>query len=192
MSAEPNVQPVTEPSTFRRLHWGCGGYPAPGWINSDRGDYPGVQLVCDILDGLPLETGSIDYTVSIHALPEIPYPDVFPASAELHRVLKPGGFLRLGLPDLDKGIEAYVEGDRDYFLVPDEHAQTISGKLITQMTWYGFSRMLFTVEFAEEILLKVGFSRVVQCAYGQTTSPYPEIVDLDSRERESFYVEAIR
>ncbi len=77
--------------TTRRLHWGCGGSAAPGWINSDRGEYPGVDLVCDIRDGLPLAGESVDYAVSIHALPEIPYGDLVPALQELRRVLKPGG-----------------------------------------------------------------------------------------------------
>ena len=38
-------------------------------------------------------------------------------------MLKPGGILRLALPDIDKGFEAYRNGDRDYFLVPDEECE---------------------------------------------------------------------
>jgi ubiquinone/menaquinone biosynthesis C-methylase UbiE len=174
----------------RRLNWGCGGYPAEGWINSDKGDYEGVQLVCDILEGLPLEDDSIDYAVSIHALPEIPYPQVVPVLQELRRVLKPGGVLRLCLPDLDKGIRAYLDGNRGYFLVPDDDARTISGKLITQVVWYGYSRTPFTHDWIEELLLKAGFSRVDHVAFGKTASPFGEIVGLDSRERESLLVEA--
>ena len=83
----------------RRLNWGCGEHPDPGWINSDIKDTPGVDVACDIRDGLPLETDSIDYVSSIHALPEIPYGDLVGALGELRRVLKPGGVLRLGLPD---------------------------------------------------------------------------------------------
>jgi len=37
-----------------RLNWGCGPEPIPGWINSDRLDARGVDLCCDIRDGLPL------------------------------------------------------------------------------------------------------------------------------------------
>jgi len=42
--------------------------------------------------------------------------DYVPVLAELRRVLKPGGVLRLVLPDLLKGVDAYRRGDRDYFL----------------------------------------------------------------------------
>src|SRR5689334_1077627 len=158
------------------MNWGCGGHPEPGWINSDiKDDIDGVDIAVDIRDGLPLEDGSLDYVVSIHALPELPLTDQVLALRELHRVLKPAGILRLGLPDLDRGIKAYMENDRDYFLIPDEEAATIGGKLVTQLLWYGWSRTMFTQDFAEELLKRAGFDQVVMCSYRETESPFPEI-----------------
>ena len=187
--------PVKDAQTtqaVRRLNWGCGGHTLPGWINSDNKEAPDIELSCDIRDGLPLEEGSMDYVVSIHALPEVPYTALVPVLQELRRVIKPGGVLRLALPDLLKGVDAYRRGDRDYFLVPDEDAKSLGAKLITQLIWYGYSRTLFTSEFIEEMLLKAGFGRVVHCAYRQTSTPHPEIVDLDNREPESLFVEAYK
>jgi predicted SAM-dependent methyltransferase len=174
----------------RRLNWGCGPSPAPGWINSDLREAPGVEIVRDIRDGLPLPTDSIAYAASMHALNDLPFLDVVPALEELRRVLQPGGFLRLGLPDLDRAIAAYQRNDPAYFYVPDEDARTLSGKLIVQITWYGSNRTTFTHEFAEELLRRAGFREVHHCSFGQTGSPYPEIVELDNRERESLFVEA--
>jgi SAM-dependent methyltransferase len=178
--------------TLRRLNWGCGASGEPGWINSDIKEGPGIDIPCDIRDGLPLETDSIEYAVSIHALPELTYPDLVPALTELRRVLKPGGVLRLCLPDLLRGVEAYERGDRSYFLVPDEVARTIGGKLAVQLTWYGYSRSLFTPDFAEELLLKAGFSSVEHVSYGETSSRYPGIVELDNRKPESLFIEATK
>src|SRR5689334_23411956 len=64
------------------------------------------------------------------ALPisEIPYGDLDQTFAELRRVLKPGGILRLGLPDMDKAIDAYRAGDVDYFLIPDDDVKCLSGR----------------------------------------------------------------
>ena len=174
------------------MNWGCGENPDPGWINSDVKESNGIDISCDIREGLPLEDGSLDYIVSIHALPELQLADQVVALRELRRVLKPAGILRLGLPDLDKGIKAYMENDRDYFLIPDEDAATIGGKLVTQLLWYGWSRTMFTQDFAEELLKQAGFDEIVMCSYRETKSRFPEIVELDSRERESFFVEAAK
>jgi predicted SAM-dependent methyltransferase len=165
---------------------------APGWVNSDKDAAPGVDVVRDIREGLPLASESFDYAVSIHALPEIPYPQLEDVLWELRRVLKPGGVLRLGLPDLDRAIQAYLRQDRDYFLIPDETVTALGGKLVVQMTWYGRSRTMFTYEFVEELLQKSGFRQIARCAYQETHSLYPEIVELDNRPQESLFVEAVR
>ena len=183
---------LVDTASVRRLNWGCGTEPAPGWINSDQKQGPGIDLSCDIRDGLPLTDDSIEYVVSIHALPELRLEQLVPALEELRRVLVTGGVLRLGLPDLDRGYRAYVDGERDYFLVPDDDARSLGGKLVTQLLWYGHSRSLFTTDFIEELLWTAGFADVVHCEFRETKSRFPEIVSLDDRERESLFVEAVK
>ena len=179
-------------TAIRRLNWGCGGWTPCGWINSDIKQGAGIDISADIRNGLPLEEASIDYIVSVHALPEMHYNDLVPTLQELRRVLKPGGVLRLVLPDLLKGVHAFERGDRDYFLVPDEDAKNLGAKLVVQLIWYGYSRTLFTAEFIEEMLRKAGFEQIAHCEYQQTRSLFPEIVELDNRENESLYVEATK
>jgi predicted SAM-dependent methyltransferase len=174
----------------QRLNWACGPTPAPGWINADRLSAPGIDLSSDIRDGLPLPDDAVDYAVAIHGLQDLPYLDVVPALRELRRVLRPGGILRLGLPDLERALAAHARGDAGYFYIPDAEVTTLSGKLIVQLVWYGSVRTPFTWEFARELLLKAGFGRVTRCAYRLTASSYAAIVDLDNRERESLFVEA--
>src|SRR5205814_446738 len=122
-----------------RLNWGCGDWVVPGWVNSDIKGGDGV-VACDIREGLPFEDDAFDYVVSIHALPELRYEELAPALVELRRVVKTGGTVRLALPDLDKSIDAYRRGDRNYFLIPDEDMQTLGGKLALHVVWYGYSR----------------------------------------------------
>ena len=175
---------------IRRLHWGCGDVTPPGWINSDYAEGPGVEIVANVLDGLPLESESIDYITAQHVLQD---PEIWQqedALTELRRVLKPDGVLRLSLPDLDRAIDAYRRGDQDYFQV--WNWDTISGNFITQILWHNYTRTLFTYEFAAELLTKSGFRDVRQVRYGETASRFSEITELDNRPDESFYVEATR
>ncbi len=183
---------MPEQPAVRRLNWGCGSHVAPGWINSDIKDGAGVDLVADVRHGLPLATGSMDYAVSIHALPELPYPEQVPALEELRRVLKPTGVLRVGLPDLRKGIDAYLSGNESYFQVDEEAARTPGGRFIVHMLWYGYSRTLFTADFVGELLERAGFTNVRECPFQVTASQFEEITSLDNRREESLFVEADR
>jgi SAM-dependent methyltransferase len=191
MTLANNMQTLKQ-HLIRRLNWGCDNHPTPGWINSDIKSLPGIDVSCDIRDGLPLETASLDYIVSIHALPEIPYSDQVPVLRELRRVLRPGGVLRLGLPDLDKGIAAYQRGDRDYFLIPDSDVRSPGAKFILQIIWYGYIRTVFNWDFIHELLMQAGFSEIRRCAFRQTHSQHLAIVELDNREPETLFVEAVK
>lgn len=176
----------------RRLNCGCGPQPAQGWLNADLRDFPGVQLRGDLRDGLPLPDACLDYAVAIHLLQDLPWHDLPAALAELQRVLRPGGALRLALPDLERAIAAWQRGDHAYFHVPDGDARSIGAKLVTQIIWYGSVRTPFTWDFAQELLDEAGFVDIRRAAFGETGTGLPEITALDNRERESLFVEARR
>jgi predicted SAM-dependent methyltransferase len=177
---------------MRRLNLGCGPHPPAGWINADWRAGPGVDLVGDIRDGLALPDAHVDVAVAMHFLQDLFWPDIPPALRELHRVLKPGGRLRLGLPDLDRAIDAYRRGDAGYFHVPDEDARSVGAKLVTQIIWYGSVHTPFTFDFAAELLEDAGFVDIRRCAFRETASGLEGITELDNRERESLFVEATR
>lgn len=173
-----------------RLNCGCGPEPAAGWVNVDVREAPGV-VCADVARGLPLDGASMEYAVAMHLLQDLPWSDIAPAMSELRRVLRPGGVLRLGLPDLDRAVEAWRRQDAAYFHVPDEHARSPGAKLITQIIWYGSVRTPFNFEFAQEWLEAAGFHDVQRCAYRETASAHADIVSLDNRPRETLFIEAV-
>ena len=175
---------------MRRLHWGCGNVTATGWINTDVADLAGIDIRCDVVGGLPFADNSIDCISTQHALQYVELYDQWKALDEQRRVLKPGGVLRLCLPDLDQAIAAYQGGQRDYFYSHDR--RTISGEFIAQVLGWGHAKTLFTYEFAEELVVDVGFRSCHRVGYRETVSRYPEIVELDDREGESFFLEAFK
>jgi hypothetical protein len=93
---------------------------------------------------------------------------------------------------MEKAIRAYQQGNADYFLVPDDDARSIGGKLIVQLTWYGWSKSMYTFDFTEELLYRAGFRRVVRCKFRETAGEHPGITALDNRERESLFVDAFK
>lgn len=177
---------------IRRLNWGCGSWTSEGWVNCDLKADPGVDVTADAREGLPFPDGSFDYVVSIHALPELHVAEVVPVLSELRRVLRPGGVLRLGLPDLDRTIAAYLRRDTDFFLVPDEDATSLGAKFILHTIWFGYSRTLFNFPLVREMLGSAGYASIGRCGYRQTRSGHPDIVALDNREDESLFVEAAK
>lgn len=83
----------------------------PGFIHFDRTKHPGVQL-CDIRLGLPLGTGTVDVVVASHVLEHLhPFNELPSVLADLRRVLKPGGLLRVAVPDLAVLVRAYLGKD---------------------------------------------------------------------------------
>jgi len=165
---------------------------APGWLNSDRIARAGIDVAGDIRDGLDIPDDAIGYAVAMHALQDLPYLDLVPALVELRRVLKPGGVLRVGVPDLERAIDAWRRGDARYFYIPDAEVASLGGKLVVQATWYGSVRTPFTWDFFNELCGKAGFREVRRCAFRETRSPWPDIVLLDNRERETLYAEAVK
>jgi hypothetical protein len=107
-------------------------------------------------------------------------------------MIRPAGVLRLCLPDLDKGIAAYLRKDAAHFLIPNDDASSLGGKFVTHMLWHGHSRTLFTPDFAVELLLRAGFARATPCAFRQTASAFTGIIELDNREHESLFVEGTK
>jgi predicted SAM-dependent methyltransferase len=173
-----------------RLNLGCGPRPAPGWLNADRQPAEGIDLCGDIRDGLALADDAVDCIAAIHFLQDLPWDAIGGALREMRRVLKPGGVLRIAVPDLDRAIDAYRRGDAGYFFVPDADARAVGAKLVTQIIWYGSVRTPFTFDFAREWLADAGFRDVARCAYRETLHGDAAIVALDNRERESLFVEA--
>jgi ubiquinone/menaquinone biosynthesis C-methylase UbiE len=84
-----------------QLHLGCGKRFIPGFVHVDVADLPHVDHQCGI-DRLPMfEDGSVDLVYCSHAFNYFDRIDGRRALGEWHRVLKPGGLLRLAVPDFE-------------------------------------------------------------------------------------------
>lgn len=174
---------------MKRLNWGCGPKPPAGWVNSDRDDH-GQDHVGDIRDGLSFDDATFDLVVSHHALQMLGWPELVRALSELRRVTRPGGWLRLSVPDLLAAVYAYETGDPDHFQIDDTKEHTLDGKLCLYVSQAGATRSVFTGLWLEELCARAGWVNPQRVGFCVTSSPWSEITALDSRLAESIFVEA--
>jgi SAM-dependent methyltransferase len=73
-----------------------GKYDPQEYIGVDKVELPGVDIVCDINQGLPLENETMDEIICIHVLEHIRNLEFI--MNEFHRILKHQGVLRIWVP----------------------------------------------------------------------------------------------
>lgn len=84
-----------------KLNVGCGPTKLPGWIGIDRKD-GGEALPLRFNDGTAVPDECADDIRMSHLLEHFSYLDVPKVLEECRRVLKPGGRLRVAVPDFEK------------------------------------------------------------------------------------------
>jgi predicted SAM-dependent methyltransferase len=92
-----------------KLHIGCGKRFIDGFIHVDA--YPGahVNLVCDLRDlGKHFVPGSISEIYACHVLEHFGRHEVSHLMIEWAKLLKPGGLMRIAVPDLEAVFEHYA------------------------------------------------------------------------------------
>lgn len=88
---------------------GCGRVTHPEWVNIDLNHTNDNVLVHDIRTGLPFIPASVDVCYASHVIEHLERPAAKQLLLECHRVLKPGGIIRLVVPDLEGIAKIYLE-----------------------------------------------------------------------------------
>jgi predicted SAM-dependent methyltransferase len=90
------------------LNLGCGARVHPAWVNLDL--TPAVPEVHrhDVCAGLPFADDSFDVVYHSHLLEHLQHHVVPGFVRECRRVLRPGGVLRLAVPDLEQICRLYL------------------------------------------------------------------------------------
>ena len=90
-----------------KIHLGCGKRYLPGYVHVDLADYPHIDHRHDVasLPMFPDETAELIY--ASHVLEYFDRLEAVEVLAEWRRVLRPGGVLRLAVPDFAALVEVY-------------------------------------------------------------------------------------
>jgi predicted SAM-dependent methyltransferase len=84
----------------RKLNIGCGSKPLKGYTNLDIIVHDGVDVICDIEQGLPFSGEEFDEVVADYVLCQICSPKAFMGVMnDIWKILKVGGVLKLRVPN---------------------------------------------------------------------------------------------
>jgi len=185
-----------------RLNLGAGGRVREGWTNVDLTAHAGIDCVYDLRRGLPFADESTDLIFCEHLLEHLDYVEEVPRFLDAcWRALKPGGVLRIVVPDAEAYLRAYVSRDwpRLQSMRPlqnervdrwtqDRYATAI--ELVNAVfRQHGEHRFAYDYETLEFALVAAGFRGVQRQAFGQSLDQRLA-VDLPDRASESLYVDA--
>ena len=84
-----------------KLHLGCGHIRIPGFLNVDILDSSAVDLQDDISKLNKVPDNSVDLIYACHVLEHFSHVEALAVLKRWHEVLKPGGELRISVPDTD-------------------------------------------------------------------------------------------
>lgn len=100
---------LIDPHAPINLHLGCGNRYLPRFTHVDFRETPIVDIVADVSDLREhFDDNTIDLVYNSCLFEHFRRPDVPRVLAEWRRVLRPGGVLRLSVPDFDKLARLYV------------------------------------------------------------------------------------
>jgi predicted SAM-dependent methyltransferase len=162
--------------SVRKLQIGAGGNSLPGWLNTDIEPKPG-QAYLDATKPFPLPDRSFRNIFTEHLIEHLTYEDGLAMLRECHRILEPGGTLRIETPNLmrfiglfnpnkTKELRQYEAGKFEFHgwsLVPDPECLILNH----QMRDWGH-QFLYDPATLHRSLERAGFRIVKDRAPGAT------------------------
>ncbi len=210
-----------------RINVGCGPSPTPGWENYDNSwsvrlaSHPGVVRLLKLASVLApsqvyfIETAreegirfgrathldhgdaTVDIVYSSHMLEHLDREAARLFVQEAYRVLRPGGAIRIAVPDLALLVDRYNQtGDADEFvsasLLASDHPRTLAGRVRYLVLGGRHHAWMYDDRSLIALLEAAGFHGVQRMRPGDTSLRDVGALDLFERADESLYVEAFK
>lgn len=179
----------------RYLNLGCGRNIVPDWVNADffrfheKLLYPerAPDWMLDLSRPLNCPADHWDGIFVEHTNEHLTYSQNYDLMQELLRVLKPGGRVRLVIPDLDRYLRFEELGTefpkfRRYASLPEA---------ISNLTQNHAHMSVWNVDLMREMLEEIGFLEATRQAFRVGEDP-ALLQDSERRRWESLYLEATK
>jgi predicted SAM-dependent methyltransferase len=157
----------------------------------------------DVTRGLPYANGSVEFIYSGHMIEHLSRWQGLQMLRECHRVMRPGGVIRIVTPDLRILVESYLANDfpeplekqtaADSFMSELNPRAEIDDNIVRRFLWRNISgtphQWLYDYESLSVLLTEAGFTDPTLASYRE--GRIPDLDRLEHRPR-SVFVEASR
>lgn len=134
-----------------KLYVGSRNYKPDGYVTVDIDPANKPDIVADITNMTSVADASCDEVVAGHVLEHIEWPDSFAAIAEFARVLKPGGVVKIAVPDMASLMRMLLSGESAF------HVMGLIYGLGGRVNTFERHRYGFTPGMLADILETLGF-----------------------------------
>jgi len=177
------------------LDIGAGTNYKKGWIHADFFSYPRVkfwkkyapklipELELDLRYPIRCPDNVIDGVYSGHTLEHLYPKDAISLLKEIHRILKPGCFLRINIPDLEYFV-AFYNGEHN------DLPNSTGCEAISDICQNWGHRSLWDEKLLVKTLLAVGFINVRKVPFGKDGDDKRLIKEEEVRETGTLVIEA--
>ena len=177
-----------------RIHLGAGENVLASWLNFDLLPFraPGL-LYLDVTKPLPFESGTVASIFSEHMIEHFSRETAEAIIRECHRVVRPGGLLRISTPDLGILVKLYCEPhtpNQEQYIrtVVDLYSagpSYLPGYVVNQLFKFGH-QFLYDADTFEELLAAQGFDGIVRTRPGQSAHAVFHGIDFHANDYIAF------
>jgi len=151
-----------------KLHLGCGEKYIKGFTHIDLRKLDHIDFYSSVDKLEFLQDDSVDLIYASHVLEHFGRHEYKAVLKEWYRILRPGGVLRLAVPNFDAVVQYYIEKDDNMELLL---GQLVGGQKTGE---YDYHKMVFSKKSLTKALLDTDFSEVMGYDWRKT-----EHADLD-------------
>lgn len=230
--SEPLLRQEVPPGLW--LHVGCGPITPEGWVNLDASwnllaaRVPGLRSVlqatglisanaaqfqwsnhiryCNVNNGLPFRDGEVAVVYASHVLEHLSHKHAQAFVREAYRVLKPGGVIRLVVPDLERLARLYLQekqnGQADTLRPADEfmsrmltcvdHGDSMPVKFYRTYLDTLSHKWMYDRDSLQALLREANFRELAPRGYLDSRIPNIADVERENRFEDGICVEGIR
>ncbi|MDR3031981.1 MAG: class I SAM-dependent methyltransferase [Kitasatospora sp.] len=156
----------------------------------------------DITQPLPFADRSVDWVYAEHLIEHVPLGTAVTWLAEVRRVLRPGGLLRITTPDLAEYVTGYLDDREQFFRRHRRRLRTMRvgppmperrAFMLNQIFYHFGHRWIYDEAELRYVLDRAGYGAFTVVRREFQTGARPDVAALDTafRKDESIYLEAV-